>query len=45
MIWRCKKDGEIPSCFFRDISEDISTVDDFTYEGFADFVIKRKKSK
>lgn len=45
---RCIKssleDGEIPVCFFIGVSEkEASSVTDFTYEGFANFVLKNKK--
>ena len=42
-IKKCLKEGEIPSCFFIDVSDDISEVDDFTYEGFVKFFNKSKK--
>ena len=44
-VTKCLKEGEIPSCFFRAISEDLSGVDDFTYEGFTNFFLKHKQKK
>ena len=44
-IKKCLKDSEIPSCFFRAISADISKVSDFTYEGFSAFVLAHKQEK
>lgn len=34
--------GEIPSCFFRLISDDLNTLKEFTIESFVDFYIKNK---
>ncbi len=34
--------GEIPACFFRAVSPEINDLRQFTYESFADFVIKHK---
>ena len=44
-IKKCLKNGEIPSCFFKAVSEDISKVSNFTYEGFANFLLKHKQQK
>lgn len=43
-IKKCLKEGEIPSCFFKAINDDISNTDDFTYKGFSDFVLKYEKN-
>lgn len=32
--------GEIPSCFFRDIHDDLTGQESFTYKAFSDFVVK-----
>lgn len=37
------KHGEIPACFFKSVSEDISDLDDFSYESFAKFILENKK--
>jgi len=37
------KAGEIPSCFFRLINNDISELKEFTIESFVDFYFKNKK--
>ncbi|AGC68774.1 hypothetical protein Cst_c17940 [Thermoclostridium stercorarium subsp. stercorarium DSM 8532] len=39
------KDGEIPSCFFRLINNDISELKEFTIESFVDFYLKNKTNK
>ncbi|MDF2543050.1 MAG: hypothetical protein K0S47_2768 [Herbinix sp.] len=39
------KAGEIPGCFFRLVSEDLSELNEFTIESFADFVHIKKGSK
>lgn len=44
-IKKCLNAGEIPSCFFKAIHEDISNTDDFTYKGFAEFVTKYGKAE
>lgn len=36
--------GEIPSCFFKKINNDISSLTDFTFEAFAKFLEDNKKS-
>ena len=36
------KAGELPSCFFLLIKDDLSGVEDFTIEGFVDFYLKNK---
>lgn len=36
--------GELPSCFFRAVHEDISGNTDMTYQGFADWVIAHRGS-
>jgi predicted GNAT family N-acyltransferase len=43
-IKKCLKEGEIPSCFFKAIYDDISETKDFTYKGFADFFVKHGKT-
>lgn len=35
--------GEIPSCFFRLVNEDISELKEFTIECFVNFYLKNKK--
>lgn len=30
--------GEIPSCFFRAVHDDLTQVEDFSFAGFADFL-------
>ena len=35
------KTKEIPRCFFMQIKEDLGDRDDWSFEGFADFVIKK----
>ena len=37
------KAGEIPSCFFLLVSNDMTGVLDFTIEGFVEFYLKNKK--
>lgn len=41
-IAKCLHQGEIPTCFFRDVSEDLLPGDeqDWTYRGFAEHVLK-----
>ncbi len=34
---------EIPKCFFLKVNEDISGITDWSFEAFADFVIKNGK--
>lgn len=34
------KNGEIPSCFFQKVHDDISAWDDFTIKGFVEFYNK-----
>lgn len=36
--------GEIPGCFFRLISHDLSQLDEFTVEAFAKFYLKQKSA-
>ena len=36
------KAGEIPSCFFLLVKEDLSSVEDFTIDGFVEFYLKNK---
>lgn len=36
------KNGEIPACFFRTVSPEISGLKQFTFESFAEFVLKHK---
>lgn len=38
------EDEEIPTCFFRKISEDISEVKEFTFEDFTNFFLKHKET-
>lgn len=38
------KAGEIPSCFFLLVKDDLSGVEDFTIEGFVEFYLKTKQS-
>lgn len=42
-ILKCQTLGEIPSCFFRQVHDDLTGVEDFTFQGFADFVAAHKK--
>ena len=42
-IRKCQTQGEIPSCFFRQVHDDLTGVTDFTFEGFARFVEAHKK--
>lgn len=37
--------GEIPTCFFKAVSEDISEIKTFSSEEFADFVSRNKKTE
>jgi hypothetical protein len=37
-IRKCLKAGEIPSCFFKAVHEDTAGNDDWTYQGFADWL-------
>lgn len=37
-IKKCLKLGEIPSCFFKDVSSDTSSVKDYSYQGFSAFL-------
>ncbi len=37
------REGEIPTCFFKAISEDISEIKTFSNEEFAEHVFKNKK--
>lgn len=42
----CLKDGAIPSCFFRAVSEelkDVTVINDSSYEAFAKLVLKNEK--
>ncbi len=34
--------GEIPSCFFRKINDDLSEISEFTFESFVKFWIENK---
>ncbi len=34
------KEGEIPSCFFNLVNDDLSAQDDFTIAGFVSFYLK-----
>lgn len=34
---------EIPSCFFKLVDDDISGLDDFSIESFAEFVVRHRK--
>ena len=36
------KAGEIPSCFFHLVSDDLSQLDEFTVESFVDFFIQHR---
>ena len=36
------KKGEIPSCFFNLVNDDLSEVDEFTIESFVKFYMKNK---
>ncbi len=35
--------GEIPSCFFRKIKDDLSDITEFTFESFVKFWIRNKQ--
>lgn len=37
------KNKEIPSCFFRNINDNLSEQKSFKYKDFSDFVIKNEK--
>ena len=37
------KNKEIPSCFFRDVHDELSEQSSFKYKDFSDFVIKHEK--
>ncbi|QIB69353.1 hypothetical protein Ami103574_08455 [Aminipila butyrica] len=37
------REGEIPSCFFHLVREDISELSEFTLESFTDFYLKNKR--
>ena len=37
-IKKCLKAGEVPSCFFKAVHEDTSGNEDWTYQGFADWL-------
>lgn len=37
------KAGEIPSCFFKLVNDDISGLKEFTIESFVNFYMKNKK--
>lgn len=39
-ILKCLKLGEIPSCFFNDISKEKPENGDYSYKGFANFILK-----
>lgn len=39
------KNGEIPACFFRAVSPEISDLKKFTFDSFAEFVLQHKKNK
>lgn len=36
--------GEIPSCFFRLVGDDLTELKEFTIESFVDFFIKNKNT-
>jgi len=36
------QNGEIPGCFFRAVSSEIGGLKQFTFESFAEFVLKHK---
>ncbi len=36
------KKGEIPSCFFRRVHDDINGVEDFSIEGFVEFYVRHR---
>ncbi len=38
------KAGEIPSCFFLLVNEDMTGVEDFSIDGFVTFYLKKKQS-
>ncbi|MDF2942589.1 MAG: hypothetical protein K0S01_1447 [Herbinix sp.] len=38
------KAGEIPGCFFNLVSDDLSQLNEFTLESFADFFHKNKEN-
>ncbi|HML37063.1 MAG TPA: DUF6485 family protein [Bacillota bacterium] len=37
------REREIPSCFFKLVNEDISNLEEFTFESFVDFFLKNKR--
>ncbi|WP_240842562.1 DUF6485 family protein [Acidaminobacter sp. JC074] len=39
-IQKCLKLGEIPSCFYNEISDQTNESGDYTYKGFVDFYHK-----
>ena len=39
------KAGEIPSCFFNLVGNDLTGVEDFTIDGFVSFYLKKNKRK
>ena len=38
------KAGEIPSCFFLLVKEDLAGVEDFTIDGFVEFYLETKRT-
>ncbi len=38
------KNGEIPSCFFRKVKDDLMGVEEFTFESFVKFWNENKKA-
>lgn len=41
-VAKCLKEGEIPSCFFHKISDNMKSDDDYSYLGFAKLVMEQQ---
>ena len=42
-VAKCLEENEIPTCFFRKIEPDMSRKQDYTFQGFANFVRDHEK--
>ena len=42
-VEKCLEENEIPTCFFRKIEPDMSRKQDYTFKGFAKFVVDHEK--
>lgn len=42
-IAKCLANGEIPTCFYHKLKPDMDRKQDYTFKGFANFVLHREK--